>query len=344
MTSYAMLLRASANRVYGQAAVALGVAELSALSRGLLGGAISDPAPQTIAGVGYLVFESAGPLDELVISVVSLHSGAHALFEVCGDLLRPVPLTPRALVDDDITTIQRYVGKTNEQFTRLLLNVTLAASHGGFGRMGQGRPVSVLDPLCGRGTTLNQAVVYGLDAWGVERDGKDFDAYVQFIGRWLKDQRLKHTQTAARLRRGRDEPARSVSIRYGRDRSVLDRRIEVFHDDTLNAATHIKARSIDLIVGDLPYGVQHRTQAGGRAGRRPADLLVDALPGWTDLMVPGGAIGLAWNLLTLRRAEMFSLLESAGLHPVHDIDDTNFVHSVDRAISRDLVVAVKPTA
>jgi hypothetical protein len=191
---------------------------------------------------------------------------------------------------------------------------------------------------------LNQAVLYGLDAWGIEREQRDYDAYVQFIGRWLKDKRLKHKLTSARLRRGRDEPALHTAIVYGRDRSALDRRIEIFQDDTVAAATHIKGRSIDLIVADLPYGVQHQNQSGGRASRRPADLLSDALPVWAGLLKTGGAIGLSWNLKSLDRPTMCSLLEQAGLLLSTDVDDTGFSHPVDRAITRDLVVATKPRA
>ena len=56
-------------------------------------------------------------------------SAAYALFERVGDdLLRPVPLRPLARFDSDLITIPKYAGKTNEQFTRLLLNVTLLAS------------------------------------------------------------------------------------------------------------------------------------------------------------------------------------------------------------------------
>ena len=39
----------------------------------------------------------------------------------------------------------------------------------------------MLDPLCGRGTTLNQALTYGYDAAGIDLDGKDFEAYSAFL-------------------------------------------------------------------------------------------------------------------------------------------------------------------
>ena len=91
----------------------------------------------------------------------------YALFEVVDDLLRPVELRPLDRYDADLITIQKYPGKTNEQFTKLLLNVTLLSR---FGRRAAARRFRVLDPLCGRGTTLNQAMMYGFDAAGVDLD------------------------------------------------------------------------------------------------------------------------------------------------------------------------------
>ena len=64
------------------------------------------------------------------------------------------------------------------------MNVTLAAS--AFATQ-ERRALSLLDPLCGRGTTLNQALSYGFHATGVEIDKKDFEAYALFIQRYVKD-------------------------------------------------------------------------------------------------------------------------------------------------------------
>jgi hypothetical protein len=60
---------------------------------------------------------------------------------------------------------------------------------------------------------------------------------------------------------------------------------------------------------------------------------------WVELLRPGGAIGLSWNLRTLDRQRLHDLLVNAGLHPRTAPDDQSFVHRVDRSITRDLVVA-----
>ena len=99
-----------------------------------------------------------------------------ALFERDGERLTPVELPRRDRFDDDLLTILKYSGKTNEVFTKLLLNVTVWS-----GAPVDGRPLSVLDPMCGRGTTLNQVLMNGWHASGLDLDERDFDAYAAFL-------------------------------------------------------------------------------------------------------------------------------------------------------------------
>jgi hypothetical protein len=329
--------------VYGSAAPRLAAAELAFVDRVLLGARLGDASEDRLGGVDYLAFDGGDrPLDPFAVSVLSNLSSLHALFEVQGDLLRPVPVARRALVDDDITTIQRYVGKTNEQFTRMLVNVTLAAGGGAYARLLDGDQVRLLDPVCGRGTSLNQAVVYGMDAAGIELDRTAFDAYVAFIGTWLKEKGLKHQVDRARLRKGRETPAQRVSIAYGPKGSDVRHTLDVVQDDTTNAAQHIRRRSIDVIVADLPYGIQHDNRAAsGRVSRSPDELLQVALPVWTETLRIGGAMGLSWNLRTLDRARLVELVTGAGLELCQAPDDASFVHRVDRTITRDLLVATR---
>ncbi|MGH9276294.1 MAG: TRM11 family SAM-dependent methyltransferase [Acidimicrobiales bacterium] len=344
MPRYALLLKANANRVYGAAAFDLARAELAALDRGPLGGVVESTERGVIGGVDYLLLGTSAPLDAGSIDVLSNLSSLHALFGVEGDLFHPVTVRPRVVMDEDVTTIQRYSGKTNEAFTHLLVNVALAES-GAFPRMLAGERVALLDPACGRGTSLNRAVVYGLDAHGIELDQRDVEAYTTFILTWMKDKRLKHQLEQAKLRKGRDTPAHRITVTYGRgkDRSA-HRVVDIVHDDTLGARTHLRARAIDVVVCDLPYGVQHGSQpVVGKLDRGPAGLLRQALPVWADLLRPGGAMALAWNRNTLSRAELAGLVTGAGLELHGAADDDAFVHRVDRSILRDVLVAVRPT-
>jgi hypothetical protein len=340
---YVLLLLPSANRVYAGAAARLAAAELEVLGASALGGRLGEVAETEIGGVPYVAFAADG-LDERDAALLSTLSAIYALFQVEGPLLRPVSLRPPDRFDDDLVTIQRYPGKTNEQFTRLLLNLTLlASSHAGETPGGR---LSVLDPLCGRGTTLNQALRYGFDAGGIELDARDFDAYALFIRTWLRQKRLKHRLEAGPVRRDHRVIARRLHLELGesRDRWKAGESLTLtmVNADTCRGLELFPPASFDLVVTDLPYGVQHGSRTAERAlSRRPLDLLAAALPVWTALLRPGGAVGLAWNTRVARREQVAALLAQQGLLVLDSDAHRRFEHRVDQAIVRDLLVARK---
>ncbi|MGK2950598.1 MAG: TRM11 family SAM-dependent methyltransferase [Acidimicrobiales bacterium] len=341
MTRHLLLLRASGNRVFGASATALAQAEMEVLARRCLDVALSPAGPVTVGGVDYLEVETDGPLDGAALAVLSNLSSLHALFEVEGDLLRPRAVAPRRLLDEDLTTIQRYVGKTNEAFTHLLVNLALAAGTGTFARLLAGERLVLLDPVCGRGTTLHRAALYGLDAHGIELDRRAVEAYDTFFVTWLKDKRLKHQVERATLRKGRSTPAHRVAITYGEKGAEQHRRVEVVNDDTLRAAEHLRPRSVDALACDLPYGVQHGADSGGGRARGPGDLLERALPVWRELLRPGAGVAMAWNRRTLSRERLVALVAEAGFE-LDEVGPDAFRHRVDRTIDRDVVVARRP--
>jgi SAM-dependent methyltransferase len=360
MSRCAFLVLPSHNRVYADTAPSLARAELSVLSGALSDGKIdaASVAATTIGGVPYVTFEidELSPRDAGLLANLSC---LYALFEVAGgpgeELLRPVPLRRLDRLDDDLLTILKYPGKTNEQFTKLLLNVTLASSAfagelsgPGAGRPG-GRRLVVLDPLCGRGTTLNQALMYGFDAHGMDINARDFDAYSVFIKRWLMDKRLKHRAESSTVRRDRRVVARRLLAEFAATKDEFKagdvQRLEVVRADTTLAGEFFRPASAHLVVTDLPYGVQHGSQGGGGAlARSPIDLLVAAAPAWARALRPGGALGLSWNTLVARREDAAAALAAAGLDVLDDAPYRNFRHRVDQAITRDILIARKPAA
>jgi SAM-dependent methyltransferase len=352
---YALLIAPSANRVYAAQAPHLTGTELAAFGETVLAADLHDLHPLRLGGVPYVGFRTDRPLGERDVAYLSNVSSAYALYarqppdpggggphEV---LLRPVTLTPLARFDDDLITIPKYAGKTNEQFTQLLLNVTVLASARA-GEMLQRRLV-VLDPLCGRGTTLNQALRYGYDTIGIEIDGGHVDAYATFLRTWLRRKRLKHTVAVTPVRRERRRIARRLeatvapSRQAHRDRDV--QRVTVFHADTGHARDLLRPGCCDVIVTDAPYGVAHGSRTAGRPGgsRNPLDLLAGAVPGWAELLRRGGAIGIAWNTHLATREQVAAVLARAGLEVVVTPAYTGFAHHVDQAINRDVVVARK---
>ena len=352
---WALLLRPSANRVYADASLGLLAAELAVLDATRLGGVLTDVGPETRAGVPYLGF--TGPAlhdDPAALAHLGLLSSAYALFRVRDDgALLPVELPRAEVLDDDLVTIPKYVGKTNEVFTRLLLNVTAWASASGDRAPTGG--LAVLDPMCGRGTTLHLALLHGHHAGGVEVDAKDVEAHATFLRTWLKRKRLKHEADLVPVRRGGKVVGRRLEVELAPTKEAWkagDRlRLRVVQDDTVEAGRHWSGRSFDVLVTDAPYGVQHGSharRAGGGGGggaalaRSPLGLLEEALPGWLTLLRPGAAVGIAWNTHVAPREDAVAVLRAAGLEVLDDGPWRGFRHRVDQAIDRDVLVARLP--
>jgi hypothetical protein len=344
MPTYAMLVLPAANRVYAEAAPELMLRELEVFNAVLLGGRLKALEHTRLGGVGYVVFE-APELGTEDLARLGNVSSLYALFRMEGGLLAPLELQRRTLYDDDLITIPKYQGKTNEQFTHLLLNITALASNAA-GAMFH-RRLQVLDPLCGRGTTLNQAVMYGYDAVGVEIDKRDFDAYEAFLKSWLKRKRLKHTAETSPVRRHKKALGRRLDLTVAPTKESYKagdtQTLSVINADTLDAGEILRSGSFDLVVADLPYGVQHGSRSPREGLRRaPLDLVAEAAPVWAELLRPGGALGLSFNTYTADYDDLAVELTESGLEVCIADEFRAFAHRVDQAIHRDLIVARKP--
>src|ERR1700743_1417147 len=212
MKHYAVMIYPSANRVYTDSSVRLMAGELQVFDQAALGGKIVDIAETEIGGVPYVTF-AAPDLTDRDLALLSNLSSVYALFTIEGDLLRPERLRPLDVFDSDLLTIQRYAGKTNELLTKLVLNVTALSTDRPTDLI-NGR-LRVCDPMCGRGTTLHQAMMYGFDAAGLDVDGKDFDEYGRFLRPWLRNKRIKHEVDVAPIRRDHQQLGRRMDVSLG---------------------------------------------------------------------------------------------------------------------------------
>ena len=338
MTDHLILLAPSANRVYASEAKRLVAAELQ-----IMLGAHDHPViqPVTVGGIGYLALATES-LDDQTSRALGGLSGFYAAFERTQNRLLPIEVSTRDLFDDDFVTIPKYPGKTNEQFTRLLINVTLASM-----RRPTSGPIVILDPLCGRGTTLSTAMMLGCNAAGVEAELKAVEAYAVYLRTYWRRKRLKHSVDLSPVRREGKLIGRRLDaevIPTGQERSVG---LTVFSGDTRQSAALFGKRRFDAVVADAPYGVVHGSQtdvrgASGRRDRSAAGLISDALPVWAQQLKTGGALGLSWNAIGLSRERLLELLAGAGLEPLDFGPYRDFEHRVDSSIRRDIVVAIKP--
>ena len=145
-----------------------------------------------------------------------------------GELLRPLELPDALTLSNDLVTIPKYPGKTNEQFTQLLMNVTLASIDTTLNPKAAQGPLAILDPLCGRGTTLMVAWMLGHNGYGVEGDEKSVEQMAAYLKTWLRRKRLKHTADTTPVRR----EGRAIGKRF--DATLKDEALEmtVFTGDT----------------------------------------------------------------------------------------------------------------
>ena len=329
MGDYAFLLLPAVNRVYAEASAQLSVGELGVFNERLLEGRVRDVREERIGGVRYIRF-SAERLDERDIRVLSNLSSLYALFEVEDELLRPIAVRPLDRFDDDLITIPKYQGKTNEHFTKLLLNVTVASTGAAFDRK-----LFVLDPLCGRGTTMNQALMYGWDSAGIDIDARDVEAYEQFLVTYLKRKRLKHALQGGAKRFTLEIGATKEEYKAGETI-----RVTAICADTTSAPAHFRAETFDAIITDLPYGVLHGSRTSQQElARRPLELLADALPAWMKVLKRGGAIGIAWNRHVAGHEKVVDLFAAHGLDVLRSEPYLSFRHVVDQSILRDVLVA-----
>ena len=320
-----LLLAPAANRVYAEQAPRLLAAEVAALCPEV------TVEPTTRAGVDYLSLSGSLDLDALARS-----SAALALFAESGPLLAPVEIPHGDLFDDDLVTIQRYPGKTNEQFTRLLVNLTLAAVR-------RDAPYTILDPLSGRGTTLLTGWNLGNDVAGVEQDEKAIEQLRAFLSTYLRRKRIKHGVSLDPVRReGRNLGRRLEATATVNGRSLT---LGVLPGDAADSARLWGKRTFDAVVTDAPYGVVHGSHGsadrGGGRHRSPEALLETALPVWAGQLRTGGALGLAWNTLTLPRERLASMVTAAGLTVLDEQPYAGLEHRVDSSILRDVLVATK---
>lgn len=227
-------------------------------------------------------------------------------------------------------------------------------------------PIAILDPLCGRGTTLSTGLALGCDVAGVESEEKSVEAYGAFLRSYLRRKRLKHTVETSPVRREGRSLGRRLDATISPPDGGPPLELVVFTGDTRQSAALFGKRRFDAIVADAPYGVVHGSRSGAAAasvragdgsdrrgrggrstrrtgtGRSAAGLLADALPVWAGQLKPGGALGLSWNTYVISRDQLLNLSAAAGLQPLDDGPYREFAHRVDSSIVRDILVAVVP--
>ncbi|MGI6160951.1 MAG: TRM11 family SAM-dependent methyltransferase [Christensenellales bacterium] len=282
-----------------------------------------------IGGLELLCFEG----DEVICQKVQRLSCAQAVFKLQGNTLVPMMEGYEPYLSGDMPGILKYKGKTNDSFTRLLINASLMASNS------EGENKNILDPMCGRGTSMFSALSAGHNGYGIDIDKKDFEQFKTFTLQYLKFHRMKHNvKTGSYTGNGRQAGVFfrvSTAAEPDAYASGDTRTIEMVKGDTRDAALIYKKGRFDAIVADLPYGVQHRAEA---ERLNIGSLLEKAAPVWLSLLKPGCAMAIAFNSYTLKREAAEQALTKAGAEIMGGCY-ADMEHWVEQAVMRDVVVA-----
>lgn len=295
---------------------------------------------QQMAGESFLTFET-DQMTEEAWREISRHSSICLAAQVGENgALTPLARNVQGVLPDDLPHVLKYKGKTNADFTYLMLHCAKAAS--AFAQTDA--PMRVLDPMCGKATTLFCAMCEGNHAVGIETDLKSLQEADTYYARFLKLHRLKHKRSEQSRTLPKGGSAHSITFEAAADTQAMKQGgilLEMLNGDAARAAEMVKPNSCHLIVSDLPYGVQHAPKENGGMSAL-SKLLKRVAPGCVKALKPGGAMAFSFNLNTLRRREVEQVLAEAGMEVLTEGPYADFSHWVEQAVDRDVVVARKP--
>ncbi|MBK3516634.1 TRM11 family SAM-dependent methyltransferase [Carboxylicivirga marina] len=348
MMKYLILQYPGHNRVYYNVAAQLAVSELSIAAK-RLSVKCQKIDFEDVCGVRYITITLDDELSTEDIAILSRLSFVFAIFNQFGlhadDGLAPIPMANFQYIDSKISTIQKYAGKTNELFTKMMVNVALLASDFTYDDT-----ISLLDPVAGRGTTLNEATVYGFNAFGVEIENKSVHENQIFFKKYLQNERYKFTADKRMVHgKSKKDAIYMHEFEYANSKEAFknkeDRKqLGLINGNSQDADKYFKKNSINLIVGDLPYGIAHGNTGANKATtgtRDPSELIASCLPAWKAVLKKGGTIVLAWNSFVAPKQKLADIFKEHGLKVLTKAPYDGFEHMVDKSIKRDIIVAKK---
>ena len=331
---YAFLLYPHQNVRYRQSLLTIAQAELS-MTLAALGRAGEVRAVQ-MGGAPFLTFD-CDHLTQRDVRMLSELASVYVMFTMEDAQMVPMESAHPNYIGEDLPALLKYKGKTNEMFTDAMITMALASS--AFMPVHDSQLI-VCDPMAGRGTTMILALRRGYHGVGIEIGKADVKECCDYMTRYLEYHRIKHkrseTSLTVRGKCGGRETKFVLSDTAEHFKDGDTRTMRMICGDTRDAAALLKPQSVHLMVTDIPYGVQK-----GTAGKQDSiDGTVErALPGWLEVLKPGGALAMSFNTYVTRRADLVRLCERVGLEV---IDTPPLEHWVEQAINRDVILARRP--
>ncbi len=274
--------------------------------------------------IGELDFFHLDLATEDVAKVARL-SCVQGVFERRGDALVPMAVSTHFQLHADFVFGTKYRGKTNEVFTQFMLNLGLQHLE-----LDARDKIKVLDPMCGRGTTLLWAMSYGLSAKGIEQHIKVFPEIHQSLKKWCKVHRQKHELSSGFVgASNKQNDGKFIRFKVG------ETALQIIKGDAADAAQILKGERFSLLISDLPYGIQHHTSD---RTRNPLETLKACAEGWSASLKPGGVMVLGFNQYQPKRDDLAAVFRDHGLVVL----PVTAPHRMSESIVRDVLVCKKP--
>lgn len=353
MREYTILMHPGQNRVFFDQSKDMALAEFE-IASARFNSLCSNIEISGIAGVDHLQFRMQNPLSDHDIDILSRLSSFYALFEKTesegGVILRPIESSKFMKFNLNIAGMLKYSGKTNEAFTRMMINNAIFASDFGFDYDMQ-PSIKILDPLCGKGTALFDSAYCGYDTYGIEIAEKVVNEAAVFFRKFLESEKFKHSQLKQKMSgANKSYTANTYKYTFAKDKEAFKKPEETSElmlvaGNSKYADGYFGKNFAHVIVGDLPYGVAHRNVSGaGQTAktRNPRELLRECVPAWSRTLKKGGVIALSWNVFLLPKEDIAHIMEQNGLAVFEGAPYDRFEHRVDQAIKRDIIMARKP--
>lgn len=348
MVRYLILQNPGHNRVYYNSADKLALAELK-IACDRLEVAVNNASIEYIKGVRYLLLEVNDELKKGDIDIISRLSFVFAMYKEIkvNDDKALIPIEKSAFenINGKISTLLKYQGKTNELFTKMMVNVALLASDFNYSDQ-----IQLLDPVSGKGTTLFEAAIYGFSACGIEIEQKSVHDAGVFFKKYLEEERYKHEYVKRRI--AGDKKLNAVfaqEFAYAKNKTEFKddskkKLLSFVNGKSQDADKYFKKETFHLIVGDLPYGIFHGNTGDKKSlspTRNPSELLEQCALAWYKCLKKGGVVVMAWNAFVATKHKLTGIIEQVGFKVIQEPSYHEFEHMVDKSIKRDIIVAKK---
>ena len=332
---YTFGLLKHANIRYHDSFIRLSRFELSSMLRAL--SVDCELIHESLGGADFLTFECR-TLSARELSWLSAHSSVFFIAEKRNGMLSPLSSAPVRYLGEDLPEILKYKGKTSVPFLRLMINVSLSLTPFVF----SGVPLTVFDPLCGKGTACFCALQAGMNAVGLDIDRKAVREAGDYFLRYLKMNLLKHSVHSFSETSGKASlQLKEIVFADSREhyQKNLTRFFRLASGDTSYASALCRRRPVHILIADMPYGIQHAPLSGNRPESFQS-LLIRSLPVWKNCLIPGGAAAISFNTLTLPKQQVVDIVRSSGLTPCENEYSGFLRHEVEHAVIRDVVFMI----